>query len=218
VYSRRSGLGIVAPPGPKPGTILDPAATLGWRPVYPGDKLVAQSTYVSGPGQSPVPATAYVAPPPDKPMTVTPTPAPPVRPVPRPVTPAPTPTVAPAVAATPTPTAPASAPPPATLLPSSAILQEPTSLVTSPVSQPGSPYNAPLVTQLPISPLAQFLLPSQQPLPGVALPDGSVTAPGTTTTAPAQAGMDPTTIALVIAGAVLLTMLSSKKSQRKARR
>ncbi|HTT56146.1 MAG TPA: hypothetical protein VMF63_03480 [Opitutaceae bacterium] len=199
MYSRRGGLGITAPPGPKPGTIQDPAATLGWRKVYPGD-------VVTTPAPTGKPAyqmqTAVVA----QPVVdggirpVAPSPSPPPA-VPSQPTYAPMPTTT----TTPAPTSPTAVAPPGT------ILSEPATLTTNPATgQPwGSPYNAPLVSQPPFAPQAQLLL---QPsgggvaLPGVAAPDGSVTP-----VAPAQAGFDAKTIAIAVGGAVLLTMLLGKR-------
>ena len=69
------------------------------------------------------------------------------------------------------------------------------------------PVSAPLVSAVASPAVAQQVVSQAPTLPGAALPDGSVTSLQT-------AGFDPTTIALVIGGAVLLTMLSGKKRRR----
>lgn len=78
-----------------------------------------------------------------------------------------------------------------------------------PVDYPAAvPVSAPLVSAVASPAVAQQVVSQAPVVPGAALPDGTVTSLQT-------AGFDPTTIALVIGGAVLLTMLSGSK--RRAR-
>lgn len=178
-------LGLTA--GPKPGTVIDSAATLGWRTLRPGEvipsspqpytpAIVYKPPVANGGGISPTPY--YVPNPPPTPVPVLPV---------RPQTPPPT-------------------PPPTTTKPDVVIPVT----TTQPVIQPAIPTDQSQATQAVQANVSAPIVSTGQPVP----PPGSINI---TTPAPVvtQAGFDISSIPVVPLALVALALLYMSSRKRR---